>query len=153
MMPHPARDGAPDAVLSVLAEQGIRQVVSLLEPAEADTLGLAGEAALVEARGMAFEHYPVGDFGVPREARDFARLARRLHDAVKAGQHAVVHCRGGIGRSGMLVSAVLLCAGLDFERTLATIGEARGRAVPESDAQRLWLLRECLPYCIDLAEG
>ena len=53
----------------------------------------------------------------------------------------VIHCHGGIGRSSLLAAAVLTLLGSAPVRALETIAAVRGRPVPDTEAQRAWLLR------------
>ena len=51
----------------------------------------------------------------------------------------VVHCRGGIGRAGLTASSVLVHAGLDAEEAMATVSNARGESVPETQDQKAFV--------------
>ncbi len=51
----------------------------------------------------------------------------------------LIHCRAGIGRSGMLAACVLVKAGLDPEAALQRVSEARGCPVPDTEEQRAWV--------------
>jgi protein-tyrosine phosphatase len=50
-----------------------------------------------------------------------------------------VHCRQGIGRSGLIVGGVLVAAGEDLGAALEAIRKSRGVSVPETEEQRQWL--------------
>ena len=138
IMAHPATAN-PARAISEIAALGFHQVVSLLEPAEADALGLAQEAELVTAQSMEFISYAIPDMGLPTRGDDFARLAQNLFTRIDAGTNTLIHCRGGIGRSGLLAAAVLLLAGKDVEAAFALVSLMRGRRVPETEQQGAWL--------------
>jgi protein-tyrosine phosphatase len=59
--------------------------------------------------------------------------------ALDAGRNVAVHCRQGIGRSGIIVGGVLMAAGEDVPAALAAIKESRGVDVPETEEPRGWL--------------
>jgi protein-tyrosine phosphatase len=122
-----------------IARQGVSHVVSLLEPAESIALGLEQEAALVNAASMSFESFPIEDMGLPRSVDDFASLSYRLYRLVDSGSSTLIHCRGGLGRSGLLAAAVLLHGGGDVEQAFARVARGRGRRVPETPQQEAWL--------------
>ncbi|MCP4472000.1 MAG: hypothetical protein GY815_15205 [Gammaproteobacteria bacterium] len=65
IMAHPGQEQNAASTLAAVARGGIRQVVSLLEPAEARVLGLDAEAHLVAAESMAFVSFPIPDMGLP----------------------------------------------------------------------------------------
>ena len=139
VMAHPASAGDLEAAIAALSAQDIQQVVSLLETEEAQTLGLEREAELVKQLSMSFLSFPIADMGLPGSTDKFARLSRRLYRQIEAGTNSLVHCRGGIGRSGLLAAAVLLHGGLEVQQALAEVARKRARQVPETSEQGAWL--------------
>jgi len=124
-----------------LAQHSVGQLVCLLEGREAAQLGFGveDERARVEAHSMQFISYPIPDLGLPTSVEAFAALTSRLFDDISTGCNTIIHCRGGIGRSGLVASGVLLHRGLDPRAAFALVSARRGRAVPETDHQRAWL--------------
>ncbi|HEV2687984.1 MAG TPA: dual specificity protein phosphatase family protein [Bryobacteraceae bacterium] len=122
-------------------QAGIDVVVSLLEPAEAAQLGLAGEAEAVTANDIHFISFPIPDRGVPASVTAAVSLIAEVSDALEAGKHVAIHCRQGIGRSGLIAAGILANAGLDPERAIEVVSSARGQSVPETADQRLWVQR------------
>jgi protein-tyrosine phosphatase len=118
---------------------GVDMVVSLLEDEETAQLVLEGEAAAAAASGMDFRAFPIPDRGVPASRESVAELADDIVDALETGRNVAVHCRQGIGRSGIIVGGVLVAAGEDVPTALRTIKESRGLDVPETEEQRRWL--------------
>src|SRR5262245_52575868 len=119
-------------------EAGVDMVVSLLEPEEAAQLVLEGEEAAAAASGIDFRPFPIPDRGVPASRESVAELANDIVEALEAGKGVAVHCRQGIGRSGIIVGGVLVAAGQDATTALEAISEARGIDVPETEEQRRW---------------
>lgn len=119
-------------------EAGIDIVVSLLEPEEEAQLVLEGEAAAAAASGIDFRPFPIPDRGVPASRESVAELASGIVEALDRGKNVAVHCRQGIGRSGMIVGGVLVAAGQNLATALKTIRDSRGIDVPETDEQRQW---------------
>lgn len=120
-------------------EAGIDVVVSLLEREEEAQLVLEGEAAAASASGIEFRPFPIPDRGVPVSQESVAELANGIVDALESGRNVAVHCRQGIGRSAVIVGAVLVAAGEAPTTALRTIEVSRGVEVPETDEQRQWL--------------
>jgi protein-tyrosine phosphatase len=139
VMAQPASVGDLEVAIAALAAQGIQQVVSLLEPGEALTLGLEREAELVGQHSMRFLSFPIPDMGLPGSIDAFARLSRQLYLQIESGTNTLVHCRGGIGRSGLLAAAVLLQGGLAVQQAFTKVARKRGRQVPETSGQGTWL--------------
>jgi len=120
-------------------QAGVGMVVSLLEPDEAAQLALEDEASAATARGIAFRPLPIPDRGVPASKESVAQLAREIVEALEAGRSVAVHCRQGIGRSGLVAGAVLVAMGKAPASALKAVGAARGLEVPETREQRHWL--------------
>lgn len=137
----PPGPGEFSAHLVDFAVQGVQRVVSLLPDDEASRLGMAEEAADCRSLGMDFLSFPIPDFGVPDNPEEFGRLAGYVFECVAAGDTVLVHCRGGIGRSGMLAACVLVCGGMTPDQAIASVSAARGMPAPETDDQRR-LVRE-----------
>jgi ribA/ribD-fused uncharacterized protein len=51
--------------------------------------------------------YPIKDQKIPTNQLEFCKLIYRLCDIVKSGGKMYLHCKGGHGRSGVVVAAVL----------------------------------------------
>jgi protein-tyrosine phosphatase len=124
-----------------LANLGVSEIVSLLESAEAREIGLAAEPAYCAEAGIRFHSFPIADRGVPSSAEDLSRLACRLYHSCAGGSFAAIHCRAGIGRSGLVSAGVLLHCGFTVKDALSAISRARGLQVPDTEEQTEWLLR------------
>jgi protein-tyrosine phosphatase len=120
-------------------EAGIDVVVSLLEPEEEAQLVLEGEATAAAASRIDFKSFPIPDRGVPASREAVAELASDIVEALDAGRNVAVHCRQGIGRSGMIVGGVLVAAGTELSSALRAVTGSRGVEVPETEEQRRWL--------------
>ena len=140
VMAHPACGGDAAMIFRDLAAQGVRQVVSLLDADEDLELGLENEAELVHEQSMDFVSFPIPDLGLPGSINDFARLSQRLFHQVEAGTNTLIHCRAGVGRSGLLASAVLLHGGRTVQQAFVQVSHMRGCQVPETPQQGDWLL-------------
>jgi len=70
--------------------------------------------------------------------REFARLIERILVAARAGQTVVIHCRGGLGRSGTVAAACLVALGHQPADAIELVRSARPGAV-ESTSQERWV--------------
>jgi protein-tyrosine phosphatase len=117
---------------------GVEVVVSLLERDEIQDLGLEEEAIRCENSGIQFLSFPIPDRAVPDDIAHALRFASDLAGRDKA---IAIHCRAGIGRSSVMAAAVLISAGIDAAAALSAIQQARGLPVPDTEAQRDWVLK------------
>jgi protein-tyrosine phosphatase len=116
-------------------------VVSALTAEEISHLELDDEGKLCKAKGIEFVSFPIPDRRLPESATDALELARRLEARLRAGTRVAIHCRQGIGRSAILAALVLAAAGVDAETAFERIGAARKCPVPDTPAQREWVVR------------
>jgi protein-tyrosine phosphatase len=98
---------------------------------------------VAEELGLAFLSFPIADRGVPSAAHEFHRFSARLADDVRAGRGVAVHCRAGIGRSGIAAAAVLVSLGHEPRDVFAMVSKARGVNVPDTNEQIEWFRKNC----------
>ena len=139
IMAAPRLDEQLESTVLGWRDEGVDVVVSLLEEFEIPNL-IDAERALCGEFGVEFFSFPVRDKTVPDAVDRFAAIARRLADRIAAGKSVAIHCRAGIGRSTTLAACVLVLLGIDGAVALDMIAAARGLEVPETEAQRQWVL-------------
>ena len=70
---------------------------------------------------------------------DICADEQAIYHETAGGQNTVIHCRAGIGRTGLLAAGVLLRAGFEVDEAFARISDRRGVDVPDTEEQRDWL--------------
>ena len=131
----PCPDGAElQRDTAMYCEGGVDHVVSMLTVDEARSLGLASEGEACEKAGLSFDQHPITDFGLPDMA-DFHALVMRIKGLLQDGEGVAVHCRAGIGRSGMVTTGVLVALGSGPEEAIEKVSHARGVSVPDTVEQ------------------
>lgn len=118
---------------------GIDTVLSLLTPEEEDDLDLKREAREAKTSGMKFISLPIPDRQVPNSESEMLAALDGLDSDLSAGRNVVIHCRQGIGRTGLVAACLLVEKGLTPEGAVKTLSAARGNAVPETTEQRHWI--------------
>ena len=121
-------------------------LVSLLTRDESDEFDLAAEAHLSRSYGLQFCEFPIPDLGVPPSLTTARGLIDKLYGELKAGKRIAIHCRQGIGKSGLIAAGALVVSGVEPETAFRQVSAARGLPVPETVQQKEWvkeLAREC----------
>jgi protein-tyrosine phosphatase len=118
---------------------GIDTVVSLLTPEEEQDLGISQEGFEANALGMKFVSLPIPDRQVPNSQTEVLTILTRIEAVLSAGKNIVIHCRQGIGRTGLVAACLLITKGLSPELAIGTLSRARGIPVPETPEQRSWI--------------
>ena len=118
---------------------GLDTVVSLLTPEEMKDLGLQNEEHCCWANGIQFLSFPIIDRSVPSSDSDTVRLLQRLETDLDQGKSISVHCRQGIGRSGLIAVGLLAGRGLSPADAIERVSKARHAMVPETEGQRTWI--------------
>jgi protein-tyrosine phosphatase len=118
---------------------GADTVFSLLTDEEERDLELSGEAAEVRAQRMKFMCCPIRDRQVPDSRNSFVAALESLDSELMAGRNVVLHCRQGVGRTGLVAACLLIMKGVDAETALHRLSSVRGVPVPETVEQRRWI--------------
>jgi protein-tyrosine phosphatase len=131
-------DWLPDE-MSLWRGSGVATVVSLLKEHEERDLDLKAERSEAEKQGLTFLSFPIVDRDVPASQSKFGEMLEGLHRELANGKGVVIHCRQGIGRTGLVAACLLVSDGLHPEEALERLKAARGVEVPETAQQRLWI--------------
>jgi protein-tyrosine phosphatase len=102
-------------------------LVTLLEREEFERYGVPGFVERAREAGIELIHFPIRDVDTPRRSQsdDYAALIERLLDLLGDGQTVVVHCRGGLGRTGTVAASVLVALGRDADEAIALVRKVR----------------------------
>jgi protein-tyrosine phosphatase len=100
-----------DEDLARLVDERTHVLVTLMEPLELIENAMGGlEQALTE-RSIQWMHFPIRDLSIPTSLHGLRALLRNVRSELEIRRNVVVHCRGGHGRTGLVVACLLT----DFE--------------------------------------
>jgi len=118
---------------------GIDAVLSLLTPDEEHDMNLREEASEAKKQQMEFISFPIPDRQIPNSEPKWAGVLEEVTRTLSEGKNVVVHCRQGIGRSGLAVACLLVRKGMSPGAAVELASAARGISVPETPEQRDWI--------------
>lgn len=135
--PH-ARDLGAD--LDAVAAWNAAAVVTLMEEHELAQIRISEIGEEVRRRHMEWHHAPIVDVSTPDATFEAAwsALSARLRALVARGGRVLVHCRGGLGRSGMVVARLLVEDGMEAGEAMHAVRAVRPGAI-ETPAQERWV--------------
>ena len=130
-----------DADLQRLREHyKVDRLVSLMQAHEYDMLQIADLVRRARAHGIAVRRFPIVDVSAPpaRAMARFIRMIEAIVDEVRAGRTVVIHCRGGLGRTGLVAASCLVALGHEPGEAIRRVRSARPGAV-EVEQQERWV--------------
>ena len=139
IMPHPMGKAYLASEIKDLKAQSVTGLACLLDEREVKMTGLENEQKLCEEEGIAFWHFPIPDTQPPKSQLDAHFFILDLVKHYKEKKGLVLHCYGGIGRSGTIALAVLMHLGYDLNEMKRKATLIRGTHVPQTSVQEKWL--------------
>ena len=96
------------------------------------------------AEGLQVLYLPIPDFGIPAQD-DLEQAIQRTIAYAQAGQHTVIHCSAGIGRTGLFMAYLAKwCLGLSGHEAIQWVRHFIPHAVETPEQQRLVLHDDAL---------
>ncbi|WP_320041483.1 cyclin-dependent kinase inhibitor 3 family protein [uncultured Desulfobacter sp.] len=120
-----------DLDLDVIKEWGASLVLTLLETAEMIDLKVPTLGEEIEARGMKWAHLPIIDYSVPDDKfeQHWLMYGKEIRHRLCQGENILVHCKGGLGRAGMISARILVELGTEPEKAIRMVRRARSGAI------------------------
>jgi hypothetical protein len=120
---------------------GVDSVISLIESVEERDLLLEEESIFCRAYGIEYVSFPIKDRSVPASPDAVASLVDWVVSDLKRGLGVLIHCRVGIGRSGVISACVLHALGHPPDTLFPILSRVRGLPVPDTPVQADWVRR------------
>ncbi len=128
------------ADLAALRAAGVRRLVLLVDDAE---LRSWGDPAIVECgrvNDVEVVRHPIRDGQPPGSVEAMWRILDDVREG-RTSANVAVACMGGVGRTGTVAACALVEAGLDADRAIAAVRDARHPGAVETEAQQEFVRR------------
>lgn len=140
----PVRDSHGELLhdISGIRDFGARGVVSLVEERELMMLGVHTLPVELRRVGLWWTHLPITDMGIPGdlfEAR-WEEEGARIRDTLASGEHVVLHCLAGLGRTGTVAARLLIEFGMEPQAAILRVRNSRRGAI-QTRGQEKYVLR------------
>ena len=134
-----------DLDLALIRDWGACAVVSLMEKKEMEWYGVADLPAKTRALDMQHFHLPIVDMDIPDAAfeQNWTEQGARLRNLLLADESIVIHCLGGLGRTGTITARLLIELGTDIQDAINRVRAARPGAI-QTVLQEVYV-RRCQP--------
>lgn len=125
--------------VDVLVAENIDAVITLLSPDEFHQYGVEALFNHYDQAGLNYLHINVMDRKLPRK-QDIETAVAFLMEQMRLSQSVVIHCVGGIGRSGLLAACYLKrYAGLSADAAIAHVRQIRSPRAVETLQQEAFV--------------
>jgi ADP-ribosyl-[dinitrogen reductase] hydrolase len=139
------RDLAAD--LYAIADWNAAAVVTLMEDHELASLAVEELGQAVQAHHLTWFHLPIRDVDIPGEhfEEGWRHDGEAIRALVRAGANVVLHCRGGLGRSGMIAARLLTELGWAPDKAIAAIRHVRPGAIETRSQEQVVMAARPIP--------
>lgn len=111
------------------------RLVTLLERQEMHQLRIPTLLTDAETYGMRARWFPIPDFGTPASMEGLSKLVQEILSWLEQEQTVVVHCKGGLGRSGLVAASCLTAVGYHPDQAFAQVRSVRAGSVETAEQE------------------
>ena len=114
-------------------------ILSLTPKKEMEDLGASDFVSMMAKERIPWVHFPIKDFSIVDQQQEvlWEKISKNINLQINNGNRILVHCRGGCGRTGMIVLRFMIEFGEDPEKALERLRVIRPCAI-ETLAQENW---------------
>lgn len=113
-----------DKNLDIIMDNQINVIICLLEHKEMKELKMTNYHYLVQKKGMKLYHIPIKDENIIN-IDDMNIIIKNILYQLSEGNNVLIHCRAGLGRSGMVCACCLTHFGYNDKKSIELITKRR----------------------------
>ena len=127
-------EAALESDLATIIDSGATSLISLIGFEERRLIGIPGLPRLVGERGLKWHEFAIPDRTAPdrNRQREFRDLMSVISDGLSDGHIIAIHCRAGLGRTGLVAASVLVSRGLSPDAAILAVRTVRPGAIETS---------------------
>ena len=133
----PGRYELWEVFLAQAKELGLDRIACLAGPEEIARKSPVYAEALEQGLPYPVDFFPIPDFAQPSDPEAFAVFLDRLVIHLREGERILLHCAGGIGRTGTACACLLSRLGCPVDEALDRTRAAGSE--PETPSQQRWV--------------
>lgn len=112
-------------------------LLSLIEEHEFTSLGIPTLREHARHYGIEVIWFPIRDISIPTSMEEFAAMVRVIHQVLEEGKTVVIHCMGGLGRTGLVAAALLVYAtDLSPKEAISVVRSARQGTIQTGEQEQ-----------------
>lgn len=132
------------ADMAVIDHWGADIWLNLMEDNDLEAVGFEPDVFCqsIENEGFEYLHFPIVDGFIPDQASNSIwneQLSPYLVKNLKEGKKVFIHCRGGLGRTGLIAAKLLVNFGVSPQDAINITRKARKGAI-ENSIQEQWVI-------------
>lgn len=114
-------------------------LVCLLEDHELEWLQIPDLIGKAKSHGFDTHRLPIPDGGVLPEGEGVKKAVDLILASAREGKNVVVHCAGGLGRTGTVAGCALVTLGFSSQEAIDILHRVRGPRCPENRRQERFM--------------
>ncbi|MBT3221449.1 MAG: hypothetical protein HN348_20390 [Proteobacteria bacterium] len=124
--------------LRAIVESGAHKLLCLISEQEMNWVGVTAMPDMATKMGLEFRWEPILDQKTP-SLSTMKSIVDWILEATEKGQDVVVHCMGGLGRSGLVATCALVQRGHNEEASLEEVRHTRSPRAVETAEQEAFI--------------
>lgn len=127
----PDWDRDMDIDLAAIKSWNASIIVTLIENREFEILDVQHLGKSIETLGMRWLHAPIRDVSIPDQGfeKRWGLIGHLIRTALINGERVLIHCRGGLGRAGLIAARLLAEFGMPADEAIAYVRKQRSGAI------------------------
>jgi len=133
-----------EEAVELLQQAGASALITLMPDAELMRFHAQSLPTVCASLGLSWFHLPIGneERPGPQFEKNWSDARNELKTRLAAGESIAVHCRGGSGRTGLMIGILLVDQGMPLAEAISAVQSIRPAALQNPD--QLGFLQECL---------